>query len=103
MLYPLYLHGGDKGTAHGITFPDFPGCFTAADNWTDLPLAIQESIQTHFYGERDAIPAPSALDVLMSDPKYHGGLWMLFDIDLLQINALIVNDAPPPPAAASLW
>ncbi len=27
MLYPVYVHMGDEDHAHGITIPDFPGCF----------------------------------------------------------------------------
>ena len=30
MLYPVYVHIGDADHAHGVTFPDFPGCFSAA-------------------------------------------------------------------------
>ena len=33
MLYPVYVHPGDESHAHGVTFPDFPGCFSAADEW----------------------------------------------------------------------
>ena len=39
MLYPVYVHPGDADHAHGVTFPDFPGCFSAADDWSDLPAA----------------------------------------------------------------
>ncbi len=31
MLYPAYVHIGDDQHAHGVTFPDFPGCCSAAD------------------------------------------------------------------------
>jgi len=36
MLYPIYVHVGDKKHAHGIEFPDFPGCFSAADDWQEI-------------------------------------------------------------------
>lgn len=42
MLYPLYVHH-DDGSAYGGTFPDFPGCFTAADDLADLPRMAQEA------------------------------------------------------------
>lgn len=32
MLYPIYVHMGDDKHAHGIVFPDFSGCFSAADD-----------------------------------------------------------------------
>ncbi|MGO3871130.1 MAG: type II toxin-antitoxin system HicB family antitoxin [Alcaligenes sp.] len=30
MLYPLHVHK-DEHSAYGARFPDFPGCFAAAD------------------------------------------------------------------------
>jgi len=82
MLYPVYVHLGDASHAHGVTFPDFPGCFAAADGWDDLPGAIQEAVQAHFYGEPDAVPPPTPLDQLAGDARFQGGVWLL--VDLLQ-------------------
>lgn len=92
MLYPVYVHPGDASHAHGVTFPDFPGCFAAADDWDALPAAIQEAVQAHFHGEgAQRVPAPTALDVLASDPQYAGGVWLLADIDLSQIDTTPVR------------
>lgn len=88
MLYPVYVHTGDAQHAHGVTFPDFPGCFAAADHVEDLPAAIQEAVQAHFHGEgAQAVPPPSALEKLAADPEYQGGVWMLADVDLSRIEA----------------
>ena len=87
MLYPVYVHVGDKKHAHGVTFPDFPGCFSAADSWEDLPAAIQEAVEAHFHGEPDAVPAPTSLEKLTTQPDYQdGGVWLLADIDLSRID-----------------
>jgi predicted RNase H-like HicB family nuclease len=59
-LYPAYIHAGDSQYAHGVTFPNFAGCFAAADEWADLPEAIQETVQVHFYGDLSAVPVPTA-------------------------------------------
>lgn len=91
MLYPLYVHVGDAKHAHGVTFPDFPGCFAAADNWEELPAAVQEAVEAHFEGEENPVPAPSALEQLAANPEYEGGVWMLFDIDLSKINSKAVR------------
>lgn len=91
MLYPLYVHVGDAKHAHGVTFPDFPGCFAAADNWADLPAAVQEAVAAHFDSEEGPIPEPSPLEELTHHPEYEGGVWMLFDIDLSKINAKAVR------------
>ena len=38
MFYPIHVHK-EKVSAYGAAFPDFPGCFAAADHWQDLPRA----------------------------------------------------------------
>lgn len=87
MLYPVYVHGGDGNHAYGVTFPDFPGCFAAADEWAGLPVAIQEAVQAHFHGEgAQAVPEPTALELLTADVQYQGGAWMLADVDLSRID-----------------
>ena len=86
MLYPVYVHPGDERHAHGVTFPDFPGCFSAADDWADLPRLIQEAVEVYFEGEAGEVPPPTPLEVLARDPAYTGGIWLLVDIDLERIN-----------------
>ncbi|MEX8503275.1 MAG: type II toxin-antitoxin system HicB family antitoxin [Leptothrix ochracea] len=86
MLYPVYVHVGDADHAHGVTFPDFPGCFAAADAWVELPAAIQEAVQAHFYGEPETVPAPTPLEQLLRDAHYEGGVWMLAEVDLSRID-----------------
>jgi predicted RNase H-like HicB family nuclease len=86
MLYPVYVHAGDAKHAHGVTFPDFPGCFAAADDWEALPAAIQEAVQAHFHGEPDAVPPPTALELLARDKRFTGGVWLLAELDLSRID-----------------
>lgn len=59
MLYPVYVHVGDDTHAHGITVPDFPGCYSAADSWDELPAKVQEAIEVYCGGEDMDIPAPT--------------------------------------------
>jgi predicted RNase H-like HicB family nuclease len=86
MLYPVYLHLGDEKTAHGITVPDFPGCFSAADSWEELPGMIQEAAEVYFEGAEAEIPPPTPIERLAQDPAYEGGAWMLVDIDLSKLS-----------------
>jgi len=97
MLYPAYVHVGDKKHAHGVTIPDFPGCFSAADEWDDLPRMIQEAAEVYFEGEDTAIPSPTPLEQLVDNPDYQGGVWMLVDLDLakLKVKAKRVNITIP--------
>jgi predicted RNase H-like HicB family nuclease len=86
MLYPLYVHH-DEGSAYGGSFPDFPGCFTAADELADLPRMAQEAVEVFFEGEESDIPPPSPIDRWKDHPDYQGGFWLLVEIDLERVNA----------------
>jgi len=86
MFYPLYVHK-DEGSTYGGTFPDFPGCFTAADELADLPRMAQEAVEVFFEGEDTEIPPPSEIDRWKDHADYQGGFWLLVDIDLAQVNA----------------
>ncbi len=86
MLYPVYVHVGDEKHAHGVTIPDFPGCFSAADEWNDLPTMIQEAIELYCEGEDMPIPAPTPLEKLAVNPEYADGAWMLVDVDVAKLS-----------------
>lgn len=86
MLYPVYVHVGDGAHAHGVTIPDLPGCFSAADDWQDLPAQIQDAVELYFEGETIELPRPTPLETLAKDPRYQdGGIWMLIEIDISDI------------------
>ncbi len=85
MLYPIYVHQ-DEGSAFGATVPDFPGCFSAADNWADVPGNVQEAIELFCDGEDMEIPTPSNVAVLMDEPVYQDGTWIWVDIDTDALN-----------------
>ncbi|MBF0308909.1 MAG: type II toxin-antitoxin system HicB family antitoxin [Magnetococcales bacterium] len=99
MLYPVYVHPGDQDHAHGVTVPDFPGCFSAADDWTDIPAMIQEAAELYFDGEAMDIPPPRPLEELTRLEEFQGGVWMMVDIDTTRIRpkALRLNISLPEP------
>lgn len=80
MLYPAYVHK-DPDSAYGLSFPDLPGCFSAADELADLPRAAQEAFEAHFGADDDPIPAPSTPEKWADDEDYQGGFWLLVDLD----------------------
>ena len=86
MLYPVYVHPGDSTHAHGVTIPDFPGCFSAADNWQDLPRMVQEAVEVWCMGEDVDLPAPTALEKLTGHAEFSGGVWMLIDINVSKLD-----------------
>lgn len=87
MIYPVYVHLGDAEYAHGVTLPDFPGCFSAADSYADIPANIQEALELYAEGEDFDIPEPSEIDTLEASGEYIGGVWMLVDIDVAKLSS----------------
>ncbi|WP_111520752.1 type II toxin-antitoxin system HicB family antitoxin [Cupriavidus phytorum] len=81
MLYPVHIEPGDATHAHGITVPDFPGCFSAADDWSEIPGNVQQAAEAHF-ADGEPIPGPSDLQQWVESRQYEGGFWVLVDIDL---------------------
>lgn len=90
MLYPVYVHK-NEGSAYGMTFPDFPGCFSAADALGDIASMAQEAVEVHFEGEDLVIPEPSAPEHWLDDERFQGGFWMLVDIDPSRIQSTPVR------------
>lgn len=90
MFYLAYVHK-DESSAYGLTFPDFDGCFAAADTLQDLPQAAQDAVQVHFDGETFAIPKASEPEKWFGDQRFQDGYWMLVDIDLGKINPKAVR------------
>lgn len=86
MNYFVYIHEGGDDHAYGVTFPDFPGCFAAADDANDVLKAIQEAVEVHFEGEDVAIPTPTPFKRLIGDKRFSGGSWLMADIDLGKVN-----------------
>jgi len=84
MLYPVYVHK-DPDSAYGVTFPDFPGCFSAADDLEAVSRLAHEAVEVHFEGEGVEIPTPTPIEKLTADPNYENGFWILLDIDLSKV------------------
>lgn len=48
----------DEGSSFGLTFPDLPGCFAAADDWNGISAAATEALDLWFEDMPDVEPAP---------------------------------------------
>lgn len=81
MLYPVCVHRDVSGSL-GATIPDFPGCFSGADDWRDLPRMVREAIEVHCEGEDMEAPAPGSLEELRENPDFEGGEWVFIDVSL---------------------
>lgn len=68
MTHYLALVHKDENSAWGITFPDFPGCFSAADEEADIIPNAMEALELYLDGGAADLPAPSSADQLRADP-----------------------------------
>jgi len=84
MLCLAYIHK-DADSAYGITFPDFPGCFSSADELSAIPYAAQEAVEVHFEGEDFLVPSPSVPEDWAQDDRFEGGYWMLLELDMSKV------------------
>lgn len=57
----------DRGSAWGLTFPDLPGCFAAADRREDIPAAGAEALSLWFQDAADVAPTP--LEAIRARPE----------------------------------
>ncbi len=96
MHYIAIIHKGE-GTAYGVTLPDFPGCFSAADTLDDVPRNVQEAVELWAEGEEVAPPVPSSFEEVARSEAARGGMLMLVDItfDFLDPNVVPVNISMP--------
>ena len=83
MDYIAYLHK-EKASDFGVSFPDFPGCITAASTLEEAHKMAAEALAMHIAGmseDGEQIPAPSTLDDLARDPARKGAVAFLVHVD----------------------
>jgi predicted RNase H-like HicB family nuclease len=79
MDYIAYLHK-DRNSDFGVSFPDFPGCITAAKTLEEAHHMAKEALALHIAGmieDGEPIPQPSPLDALAHDPMRKGAVAFL--------------------------
>jgi predicted RNase H-like HicB family nuclease len=63
----------DQHSSFGASFPDLPGCISAADSLEELRPMIEESLSLHIEGlleDGDVLPEPSTLDAIVKSKDY---------------------------------
>jgi len=84
----------EKKSDFGVDFPDFPGCITAGKTLEEARKMAQEALEGHIkvgieYG--DAIPEPSSLDKIMSDPENQDAVAFLVQVAIARPKAKRIN------------
>jgi predicted RNase H-like HicB family nuclease len=70
--YIAVIHKEAK-SAFGASFPDLPGCISAAASLEELRPMIEESLGLHIEGlveDGEAVPEPSPLDAIVKSKDY---------------------------------
>jgi predicted RNase H-like HicB family nuclease len=81
MDYIAIIHK-DWDSDFGVSFPDFPGCITAGRTLDEAKEMAREALSGHIALMREAgeaLPEPSSLDQVMSDPQFRDGAAFLVD------------------------
>jgi predicted RNase H-like HicB family nuclease len=85
MRYPIAIEPGTETTAFGAIVPDFPGCFSAGDTLEEALLGAEEAAAAWVDAQLDAaeaIPTPSSLESVRTDPNYAGWVFAVINVDL---------------------
>jgi predicted RNase H-like HicB family nuclease len=88
----------DADSDFGVSFPDFPGVITAGTSLDDARAMAEEVLTLHVEGlaeDGEAIPEPSALDEVMSDPDNRTGAAILVSVKNEQPKTIRVNVTLP--------
>ena len=88
----------DADSDFGVSFPDFPGVVTAGTTLDDARAMAEEALALHIEGlveDGEAIPGPSALEEVMSDPDNRSGVAILVSMKNAQPRAVRVNVTLP--------
>ena len=84
MRYPICIEPGDKATAFGVVVPDLPGCFSAGDTLDEAMAGAEEAAAAWVDATLDAggaIPAPSSLEAVRSNPAYADWAFGILTLD----------------------
>jgi predicted RNase H-like HicB family nuclease len=79
MQYIGLIHK-EAASDYGVSFPDFPGCVTAARTLEEARILAQEALTLHLDGmiaDGEDIPAPSSLDAILAEPENAGSIAIL--------------------------
>ena len=70
--YIVIVHK-DEHSAYGMSFPDAPGCFSAADEIEDIFAMASEALELWAEGMReDGLPIPSRVILNSCEPTRNG-------------------------------
>lgn len=70
----------DRASEYGVQFYDFPGCITAGKTIEEAQQMATEALTGHLtwmVEDRDEIPTPSSLEIILTDPDHQDAIAFL--------------------------
>ena len=98
MRHYIGLIHKDADSDFGVSFPDLPGVVTAGTTLDDARDMAEEALALHLEGMADdgeAIPEPSSLEDIMSNPENRSGVAILVSVKDDQPKIVRVNVTLP--------
>jgi predicted RNase H-like HicB family nuclease len=105
MPHYIALIHKDVGSDYGVSFPDFPGLATAGRSLDEARAMAEEALAFHAEGmieDGEALPEPTVLDDVMSDPENHDGVVTLISLKPSSTRAVRVNVTLPEDVLADI-
>ncbi len=84
----------DESSDYGVEFPDFPGCVTAGRSLDEARKMAAEALELHIEGMQEdggAIPEPSSLDAIMTDPENASAVVFQVDVATRPAKSVRIN------------
>jgi predicted RNase H-like HicB family nuclease len=82
----------------GVSFPDLPGCVTAATTLDEARTMAAEALALHLEGmaeDGEAVPEPSAIEVIMAERANRDAVAILIDAPKSVSKAVRINITLP--------
>ena len=98
MRHYIGLIHKDSDSDFGVSFPDLPGVVTAGTTLDEARDMAEEALALHLEGmaeDGEAIPEPSSLEAIMSDPENRSGVAILVSVKSDQPKIVRVNVTLP--------
>lgn len=84
MRYPIVIEPGSDTAGFGVIVTDLPGCFSAGDTLDEAISGAEEAAAAWIDAALDAgeaIPAPSSLEAVRSNPEFDGWTFGVITLD----------------------
>jgi len=88
----------DPDSDFGISFPDFPGCVSAASTLNELGPQALEALSGHvamMIKDGDPIPEPSDLETVLAHPDFADGMPVLIRLPVDRAKSVRLNITLP--------